>query len=183
MSINFDTIEIIDYKFTTKGDYSKVDLTKLPSSIIEIDTKEKFNIVIELFSIYNYRQFITEIVQIRDELKKSKVVLKGYFTGILRTNDGKFSSSQLFKLKSKEILMFDGDVKVLFRLKTQNEKRKILTISDKLELFKQWHNANPGIQPNDKIVYKGFNIGRFYAKCMENAKIKDSIELILSDTK
>ena len=175
-------VELIEILSNTLKTKQNID----PSAVFDVSINI-FNVagnVVECpnYTIYNYKDFITELVNLREALKRQKIKLAGTFIGILRTRKNEYVSVNLFKVKATQIVIFDGDLKVLFKEKDKaDQKKKFLTIEEKLKLFQEWHNINPGQEPSDKSIHKDFNVGRFYKKSMKDAEVKNSIDKIMNE--
>ncbi len=174
----FTKVFICDSTFKINVDISHEIMSELsPGARIFIESGQ---ISLPRFKEYNYETFITQLVNLRDILKRYKISLNAKIIALLRDENGD-SVGVSIKPKAKEIQVDEGNIKVIFAKNIAETKKKPLTKEEKLALLREWHNEYPSEAIDDKTKYKNFALGKFCSKAIQDADTKIQIDSILNE--
>lgn len=158
---------------------SKIAFKSTPSDeqLAEANVQSLFEITDEGVLIDCYKWFDDDVFEadldgLYDFCTNTKLKLKGTIYVVKREDEESDPIQYTIKLGSKEATIEECAFNIT--VKRQGEKRKLLTIDEKLALYEEYYSKFKK-QPPPKEVYKDFRIGAFYNTCVKNSEVMNCI--------
>ena len=165
----------ISFKTTPKQD----QLTGFPNQTLFDITDD--GLVIDTFQWFEEDVFNASINDAYNYCNDVKLKLKGNMLTVRRegedTND---VTNHCIKFGAREVT----DTQCTFNIscRKQGEKKKALTIDEKIALYEEYWAMNHEVPP-PKEVYKNLRIGAFYSTCRKNGDVMQTLNDIENENK
>ena len=154
-----------------EGENSKVvsDVFKSNQNVITLQSHSQFTM---LFSKPEINEHISSLQTFSqaNRYHLSGFVTVGYYNG----SDIKY---QNIKVTNKNMTETDTFIKILTKKKEETEKKKPITVDEKIELIKRFYESN-GRLPDPKDEIDGCKIGKFIEKLENDSQVLEIVRSI-----